>query len=150
MYEHGDLFTLFTRYWWLIFPIGWGIYSLVQSWQRQRHTEKAMDIIKSYAEQGKEPPPSVLNLLQVPERGTDPVSVQLRARDQGRGLLLASLIFVALAVAFGVLTTLRFQFSNPNAQSGLIFVTVLMAGFAVAFFIAAMVSIRDAKRRETP
>ncbi len=109
-----------------------------------------MDIIKGYADQGKEPPPDLLKMLQPPERATDPVSIQNRERDKARGLMLTSFIFVALAVGFGVLMNAHIQDSDPDDHAGLLFVTVLMAGFAVAFFISALVLFRDYKRKNSP
>jgi hypothetical protein len=60
-------------------------------------------------------------------------------------MLIAGLIFSALGVAFLVLRTTRIGSGDPDTQAGLLFVTVLMAGFAVAMFVASYVFARDAR-----
>ena len=72
----------FHQYWWLIFPVfgmGMGFYGMVASDRRTRHT---LDLIRTYVEQGKEPPPELLKL----------------ASDQEWNLF----TFAALAAGFGV------------------------------------------------
>lgn len=150
MNDHSEAFQIFANYWWLIFPIGWAISRVMHMWSRQRQQEKAMDIIKGYADQGKTVPPELLQVLQAPERTRDPVDAQRRDRDNARGLMLASLIFVALSVAFGFLAGSKMQDADPDNHLGLFFITVLMGGFAVAFFVASMLLFRDMKRRDTP
>ena len=47
---------LFASYWWIIFPIfgmGMGLFGMVDS---SRRTRQMMDLMKTYAEQGKDPP----------------------------------------------------------------------------------------------
>jgi uncharacterized membrane protein YhaH (DUF805 family) len=142
---HSEFFQLFAAYWWLLFPLGWAIAQLVRVWSRHRQADKAMEIIKSYTDQGKEPPPEIIKLLQAPERSYGAGATQQRARERARGLMMASFIFVALCVAFAVLTVSRLHDPDPDTHVGLLFVTVLMGGFAVAFFTAAMLQRRDAK-----
>ena len=146
---HSEFFELFSAYWWLIFPLGWGVSMLIRLWMRQRQAEKAMEIIKSYTDQGKEPPPEIIKLLQPAERNYSVVVTQQRERDRARGLMLASFIFVALAVAFAVLAGGHLHDGDADDHLGLVFVTVLMGGFAAAFFIAAMLQNRDAKNRDS-
>ena len=145
---HSEFFQLFAAYWWLLFPLGWAISQLVRVWSRHRQADKAMEIIKSYTDQGKEPPAEIIKLLQPAERSYGVVVNQQRARERARGLMMASFIFVALCVAFAVLTASRLHDPDPDTHVGLLFVTVLMGGFAVAFFTAAMLQNRDAKQND--
>jgi len=53
---------LFRDFWWLIFPIfgmGMGLWGMASS---ERRSNRVMDLIKSYVDQGKEPPPELLKL----------------------------------------------------------------------------------------
>ncbi len=54
----------FAAYWWLMFPVFGMVMAfqgMNQSEKRQRHT---LDLIRSYVEQGKEPPAELLKLAQ--------------------------------------------------------------------------------------
>jgi len=64
-----DFGELFQRFWWLIFPVlsmVWGMVDLAAKHKRARH---GMDLIKSYIDQGKEPPPELLRFLSVQTDG---------------------------------------------------------------------------------
>jgi hypothetical protein len=51
------------NFWWLIFPI-FGMYMAVQGSRSQdRRTRDAITLIKSYTDQGKEPPPELMQLV---------------------------------------------------------------------------------------
>lgn len=139
-----DFFHLFTRYWWLIFPVGWGFAAVFKSWMRHQRAQQALDVIKSYASQGKEIPPEVLRVLQQPEReGRSPA-------HRARGLIFVGFIFTALTLAFSVLIIGRVEGDDPEAFFGMMFVAVLMAGFAGAFFVTAYLWGQDSKRLDPP
>jgi hypothetical protein len=54
--------ALFSQYWWLMFPIfGMGM-AVLGMFQDDSRSRKTMDLIKSYVDQGKEPPPELLKL----------------------------------------------------------------------------------------
>jgi hypothetical protein len=59
-----DLIWLFTRYWWLIFPLFWMGVAMMGIWSRHTRANRSLDLIKSYADQGKDPPPELLKALQ--------------------------------------------------------------------------------------
>lgn len=139
MHDHSELYQFITRYWWLIFPIGWGLAGLVRALFRHHEAQAALQVLKSYADQNREAPPEVMQLLRPPPRPPrEPM-------DRSRGMLIAGLIFSALSVAFLVLRMTRIANGNSDTQAGLLFVTVLMAGFAIAMFIASYVFARDAR-----
>jgi hypothetical protein len=139
-----DFFTLFTRFWWLIFPIGWGIAGMFRAWMRHKRAQQALDVIQVYAQQGKEIPSDVLSVLQQPERPT-------RSPMYGsRGLTLVGFFCTAIAIAFLVLIIGRVGGSDPETHYGLMFVAVLMAGFAAAFFLTGHLLARDSKRLGPP
>lgn len=54
-------------YWWLVFPLfgmAWGFADMVLG---QRRSRAAMDLIKSYVDQGKEPPAELLKQASNPD-----------------------------------------------------------------------------------
>ncbi|MFT4075366.1 MAG: hypothetical protein QM647_07510 [Asticcacaulis sp.] len=58
------LVTLFDHYWWMIFPLGFCVLSLVRSLLRDEENRRTLSLIRSYTDQGKEPPAELLALLR--------------------------------------------------------------------------------------
>jgi hypothetical protein len=139
-----DFYSLFSHYWWLLFPLAWGIGAMVRAFLRHKRAQQTLEIVKTYADQGKEVPPEVLLLLQLPpdRKIRSPV-------DLSRGFMFVGFICVAMAVAFPVLIFGQVK-GDPQDFYGLMFVAVLMAGFAVAFFITAYLVAKDRKRLDPP
>ncbi|WP_297511539.1 hypothetical protein [uncultured Caulobacter sp.] len=54
---------LFRQFWWLIFPISWFIFGAYQSWLSYRANRETLDLIKTYAAAGREPPAELLSKL---------------------------------------------------------------------------------------
>lgn len=86
-----------SDFWWLIFPI-FGMYMAVQgSSHQQRRTQDAIALIKSYTDQGKEPPPELLQSISK--------SLEAGGEDgsgEGKnGAAWTFIIFLALAAGFG-------------------------------------------------
>lgn len=57
------MFELFDRYWWLLFPIAFFVYGAFQSWLSYRSNRETLELIKTYAAAGRDPPPELLNRL---------------------------------------------------------------------------------------
>ena len=86
---HGDWF----RIWWLIFPLigfGFAFWSIWLSHQRQK---AAIDLLRTYASQGKDPPPELVKALGLLDQGNadalvaaklDRPMYYLRRRQWGR------------------------------------------------------------------
>jgi hypothetical protein len=54
---------IFWSFWWLIFPIMGFAFGGFGMFMRHRHNQKALDILKAYVDQGKDPPPEVLRAV---------------------------------------------------------------------------------------
>lgn len=55
------------QFWWLIFPImGMGM-GYVRLWRDHQREKQVIDLLKTYAEKGAEPPTSVLEALKTPQ-----------------------------------------------------------------------------------
>src|SRR5690606_7457463 len=72
---------LFHAYWWLLFPLGWFVYAGFASWLNYRRQKDAIEVIKSYAASGKEPP---ADLLKVLNRSIDADAEFWGATDEAR------------------------------------------------------------------
>src|SRR3954447_9050277 len=47
-------------YWWLIFPIGAFVFGAWDRWLAYKRSRDHLDLLRSYAEKGKEPPPELV------------------------------------------------------------------------------------------
>lgn len=56
--------TLFNQYWWLLFPLAFGVFGLVRVILKDEENRRTMALIRSYTDQGKEPPVELLALLK--------------------------------------------------------------------------------------
>ncbi|MEZ5957416.1 MAG: hypothetical protein R3C27_09435 [Hyphomonadaceae bacterium] len=89
---------LFRGYWWLMFPIFGMFIALLGMFQAENRSRQVMTLIKSYLDQGKEPPPELLKMAQ--ERSDYEMDVGL---PPGRGdKSWTFVVFLALAAGFGV------------------------------------------------
>jgi Flp pilus assembly protein TadB len=52
----------FRDFWWLMFPVFGMFIAFMGMVQSESRSRKVMDLIKSYVDQGKEPPPELLKL----------------------------------------------------------------------------------------
>lgn len=63
---------LFFSFWWLVFPLmgflfgGWGMFL------NYRRSQQAMEVLKTYAAQGKDPPPEVMAAVTGAQGGMPP------------------------------------------------------------------------------
>ena len=48
--------TLFNQYWWLLFPLAFGVFGLIRVILKDEENRRTMSLIRSYTDQGKEPP----------------------------------------------------------------------------------------------
>jgi hypothetical protein len=139
-----DFYTLVSRFWWVIFPLFWMIFALGWGWSRHTRANRALDILKSYADQGKDPPPELMKNLQQGggwdgDCGPGPYGWRYSpARLMQRGFL-----FTALAVAFFALT-----FWNPDGDNhwhhghGLLIPMMIFAALAISNFLSLLFTTR--------
>ena len=50
----------FSSYWWLLFPIGFFVFGAWDRWLAYKRSRDHLDLLRHYAEQGKEPPPELV------------------------------------------------------------------------------------------
>lgn len=73
---------LFRQFWWLIFPLSWFVFSAYQNWLSYKANRDTLDLIKTYAEAGREPPPELLAKLN--KRWNDGDELEGVDEDDGR------------------------------------------------------------------
>jgi hypothetical protein len=54
------MFYFFSSYWWLMFPIGFFVFGAWDRWLAYKRSRDHLDLLRSYAERGKEPPPELV------------------------------------------------------------------------------------------
>jgi hypothetical protein len=116
--EHGDFYELFRRFWWLIFPLCGMAMGLLHMNQRHDRNNRILDMIRVYAEQGKEPPPELLKLLN----------------DQGEqmghsGPWMPVFLFGALAAGFALGAVMRM--GQDHSALPFLFIAIVMAGLCL-------------------
>jgi hypothetical protein len=139
--EH-DFFTLFSRFWWIIFPLFWMAYAMVRLWLRHSRANRTLDILKSYAEQGKEPPAEVLTALK------DRHDLDAHRHSGPEHGWRHFYLFAGLAVAFGVVAFVPNEMSEGH-ELAFVFVAIIMVGLALGGLVSALMKPRsDVRQRD--
>ena len=137
--QHSDFYEIFRQFFWLIFPIGSGVIVMFGIWLHHRRALHALEVIQAYAAQGKDAPPEIMALIQSRRREQTPV-------QRAQNMTLVAFILTAMAVSFVVLALSLG--GGMHGVGGIYFVAVMFAGVAIAFFIAAWMTRRDAARAD--
>jgi hypothetical protein len=126
---------LFVRFWWLIFPLFGFLWAFVELAQSGRRSKRAMDLIQTYVEQGKEPPAELLDIAAGGE--SQPA---FKSGDQVSGMMVV--IFTAIAVGFGLIS----NFAQTQKTQEVFFALAAVFGvLALGFFLMAMFGPRPQK-----
>ena len=54
------MYYFFSSYWWLLFPIGFFVFGAWDRWLAYKRSRDHLDLLRHYAQQGKEPPPELV------------------------------------------------------------------------------------------
>lgn len=57
---------LFRSYWWLLFPLAWFVIGAFTSFLNYRRQKETLNLLRTYAEKGQEPPEALLKVLNRP------------------------------------------------------------------------------------
>jgi hypothetical protein len=87
---------LFASYWWLMFPIFGMVMAVMGMFQSEQRTRKAMDLIKSYVDQGKEPPADLMKLAMQQDSDWSETGT-----TSGDSRAWSFIVFAALAAGLG-------------------------------------------------
>ena len=93
---------LFRSYWWLLVPFFWMVMAVFGSFGHYRQRSDTLKLLKTYADQGKEPPQALLDMLKSDEqRAYDHDGYGARRLGHHHGWWRQAVVFGALAVGFG-------------------------------------------------
>jgi hypothetical protein len=136
-----DIYWLFNRYWWLLFPLFWGISQMIKSILRHKRAQAALDVLQSYAAQGKEPPAELVAVLRQPDQSEEKRNRQGSYRHYG---WIPVFLFGALACGFGLWAIFPPDSDVPRAA--MVFVALIMVGLCLGNLVAMQASKKDQDR----
>ena len=87
-----------TEHWWLVFPLSWFIFAGWDSFLNYKRTQAKVDLLKSYAKAGKEPPAGLLESLD--EQDEDWEKDTGSGQKSGGGNAFLVILFLGLAGVF--------------------------------------------------
>ena len=125
--DNNTFVQLFSSYWWLIFPLGWMIMSVFGMIGHYRHKSETLKLIKTYADQGKDVPPALLDAMKGDDHGDRDDYRRGRYRGYRRGPWAQFVVFACLSSGFGFAGYYG-HFGEANT---------IFLGLAVAFGIAS-------------
>ncbi len=121
-------------------------FRLAQAWLAHRRVERNLDILKSYADQGREPPPEIVKILQ-----PDSAPGEVRLHGFTYGLWIPVFLFASMSVGF-VFMALSGGITDGDktVANGMIFVAILMGGLALGFLVTALLRRRTENQSRLP
>lgn len=119
---------LFHGYWWLIFPVfgmAMAFWAMMSSERRTRHL---FDLMKSYTDQGKEPP---ADLVRMAAQSVDEYGIHTPSTPQSRTSerMWSLVTFAALAAGFAT----AYAFTSQTEDWAWVFLAVAVAMAVMAF-----------------
>ncbi|MBX3480732.1 MAG: hypothetical protein KF842_10035 [Caulobacter sp.] len=142
---------LFRSYWWLLFPLAWFVAGSVDQILRYQRHRDTLNLIKTYADKGQEPPAELMKRLGGrdgavedldDDDGDDRISRRRRRRyyRYGRGGGWYSVVlFGVMAVGFGYAS---FQ-DIYGAGEAFVIVTFVMTALCLASLVTTLTTRRD-------
>ncbi len=133
-------YELFSSYWWLLFPLGFFVAAGFSSYMRYKRTQAKIELLKTYAASGNEPPAELLASLDV----NDASSGEDADEGDGRGTTtFLVILFAGLASIFGAVGYLGlFGLEGPEAY----FVSAILGVLALAFLFSGIAGGRRRRR----
>lgn len=92
---------LFRSYWWLLFPMAWFVVGAFSSFLNYRRQRETLNLLKTYAERGQEPPEALLKVLDRPIDSETEFWDGRSGRNGNEGQWFSVVLFGLLAAGFG-------------------------------------------------
>lgn len=146
---HSDWTGFFWSFWWLIFPLMGFAFGAFGMWMGYRHQRDRMELMKTYAQQGKDPA-EVARILNAGAPGAPP-DPYWNGYGYGRPYWgpwgpwgrygpyrewRRFIVFLCLAIGFGLAS----QYSDTGAEHAFWIVAVIMGVLAAGTFCFAILS----------
>ncbi|MBB5745989.1 hypothetical protein [Brevundimonas variabilis] len=134
------MYDLFANFWWVLFPLsgfafaGWGMFL------RYKRQKAVLDLIRSYVENGREPPESLLAQIETLDEGQS----GWMSGGQGRGRAPTNYwslvgLFTMMAGGFGIAALMGVD----GGSGAFVIVAMTMGAVAVWALICALTQKRD-------
>jgi hypothetical protein len=132
---------LFRSYWWLLFPLGWFVASGWTSWLNYRKHRDTLDIVKTFADSGRDIPAGLLDKLTAPatDDNWDSPSSGSSSRSGGGGGggfggWSQVVLFGSLAAAFGYAAATDIYGAGP----AFVIVAFVMGAVSLSALVATL------------
>tara|TARA_R110002095_G_scaffold191245_1_gene168816 strand:+ start:302 stop:718 length:417 start_codon:yes stop_codon:yes gene_type:complete len=127
---------LFQSYWWLLFPFFWFVGAGWSSLMRFMRTRAKIDLLKTYAASGKEPPAELLASIDEPEPSRHDWSEdEGRRRHRSGGKAFLVILFAGLAGVFAYTGHAGWLGQSDNE---FYFIALIMGVLSFAFLASAL------------
>lgn len=143
-----DFYELFSRFWWLIFPLYYMVARSIRLSRRTTSQDRAMEILRIYAAKGEQPPPEVMKALTQMTSHPDDEYGTGGATDPSGGYRMAPrtgsagswwwTCFIFVAVTAGFAVGVNGFGPQSEAHTPFLIVTVIMAFLAVGALVMAI------------
>ncbi len=124
---------IFRGYWWLLFPLFGFAYAGWEAWLKYRNQQAAIELMKSYAANGAEPPAKLLEALERPQDESRNAGGMGKSRE---GHLYSVVMFGVMAVGF----TFAAVTDLFGVGAAFVIVAVVMAALALASLVVLLVT----------
>lgn len=132
-----DLTELFTRFWWLLFPLAFFLIAGWNSFMSYKRTKAKVELLKAYAQSGNTPPPELISAL---DRDSDNAKEFLDGQskhgsDHGGGT--SVFLVVLFAGLSGVFAFVGHQ-GWLGDDTSMYFVAMILGVLALAFLFGGL------------
>jgi hypothetical protein len=127
----GDLFE---SYWWLLFPLAFFVIGGWNSFLSYQRTKAKVEVLKAYAQSGKEPPADLIRALESEnDRSGDDWSDGGKEESGGSGVFLV-VLFAGLSVVFAFVGYSGWL----GDTTSMYFVAMILGVLALAFLASSL------------
>lgn len=134
---------LFREFFWLIFPVMGMAIAIIAIWLSFHHRNKALDVLKTYAQQGQEPPPAVMNALAPDWMSKQSGKTRAERADTAAALWARTAVCVVLGAGFGYLA-----YTMPYLGFPFFIVSFSLLGGAAYSLVLALFTSRSASKND--
>lgn len=133
---------IFSNYWWLLFPLGFFLAAGWSSYMRYKRTQAKIELLKTYAAAGKEPPADLLASIDADDDDGGEAA-QGSGQRSGGGHAFLVVLFAGLG---GVFAYAGYTGLIGGVGDEMYFVAMIMGVLALAFFFNGVFSGRRRDR----
>ena len=136
-----DFTDLFRSYWWLLFPLAFFVAQGWSSFMRYKRTKAKIDLLKTYAASGKEPPADLVASVDKDTDRDDRNDWTSSSGEQRSGGGSAFLVFLFAGLG-GVFAFAGYSGLISGVREEFYFIALIMGVLALAFLASAIFSRR--------